>query len=483
MSLYLEYQPPNLSDYFDSFCVTVTPDNRVLPTKKPHRVFHKKKDISPKLLDSRISELSDSSNSRLQSFLAEKLEKKADPLASHLNDKSLKSDDFKVDSTNFQTRTVIPSPMKNTVPPVPTPKKFTRLARHTILCAAGALEKEGYLPEQFYFFTATLPGSSQHACEGLSRFSPYIVNRLKQHLRDKGIYISFNTWEWQQREKVRGSHALNPALHLHLVFAVPSNADYSWLPEYLKQKWFDILDDIKTKGFNLYQVHKVLGGGSYSRDSKCVQEKCCKTIRCEKSPAAYLSKYVGKASAKDLNQIKNYCKQNNLTLYYPSTWWSISKNLRDLISKHTHTFSVRIPCSESQPIWNEITQFLSENSVIQQKKFSPEAYPDYWYQGFYISPDDYDSIVKKLELIFIDYKQYFGVRDNAALPYSPNFDDVLRAWFHLPINRSLRDQFLSSLPFYYKKEAIDFYSPTILHKLRKFYFQNVKPERDFKLSN
>jgi len=46
------------------------------------------------------------------------------------------------------------------LPPLPRAKTFTRRARLRVLDAAGALEKEGYKPSDFWFFTGTLPGGN-----------------------------------------------------------------------------------------------------------------------------------------------------------------------------------------------------------------------------------------------------------------------------------------------------------------------------------
>ncbi len=220
------------------------------------------------------------------------------------------------------------------------------------MSCAGALDKVGYKPEQFWFFTGTLPGSSDTACEALARYSRYAVNRLKQALRDKGLHLTFNTWEWQKRDSVRGKIALTPALHLHLVVVCPPDKDFSFLPDYLREKWFDVLDSISDQYLSVYQIDKKLGGGQYSRTSKSVVDKCCRTIQCEKNPAAYLSKYVGKSSSKESQLIQNQCKANSLSLYYPSSWHLIqtARPLKKRLSQRKLQLSPPFPNLRNLPV-------------------------------------------------------------------------------------------------------------------------------------
>ncbi|KAI9746250.1 MAG: hypothetical protein M1835_002524, partial [Candelina submexicana] len=205
-------------------------------------------------------------------------------------------------------------------PKTPRPKEFTRLARKKILDAGGALEKEGYKPDEFGFATFTLPGSTERGKEMMSVYSREFLNGMKQFLRRRKLYLTINTWEWQQRG----------ALHLHLIY-VCTDPDLMRKLKYLLQEWwFDALDRVSKKsGVDMY----ARGGftKSWNRHSRAVQENCCKIIQCEakpgSSPVAYLSKYVGKAaklpSKKEVTKDKKTSGGNNV--YYPSSWWSVSK--------------------------------------------------------------------------------------------------------------------------------------------------------------
>jgi hypothetical protein len=144
------------------------------------------------------------------------------------------------------------------VPQLPRRKQFTRLARRTILDAAGALEKEGYQPSQFQFFTGTLPGSSPAACEYFARYSRHFLNAMKQGLRRLGLDLTFNCWEWQLRKRAN----LVPALHLHLVVLCEDEELASRLPQILEDMWFRLLIHYSSiSGVDFFEKHDKLGGG------------------------------------------------------------------------------------------------------------------------------------------------------------------------------------------------------------------------------
>jgi hypothetical protein len=203
----------------------------------------------------------------------------------------------------------------NNILPLPRKKIFTRKARETLLDAAGALEKYGIPYDSFYFFTGTLPGSTLEACEAFSRYSRYLLNAFKTYLRKVcGIKYTFNTWEWQLRKKAN----LTPALHLHLVCVCQDEQMGALLPDILKSEWLRLLDAISHKsGVDLYARAEKLGGGRWSRQQIEANEHTCKTIRCSKSPAAYLSKYVGKGCLASDKDFQARFKKGKLALFYP----------------------------------------------------------------------------------------------------------------------------------------------------------------------
>lgn len=464
MSITLDIQPAsnisvktlNSASYFDTHSIVITPDNKIRLTKKPHKPFHRQEN--------------------------------RDPLAYSHNCKNLKNDPYResivsIDSEylvgesfdiEFDGTSFTPLSYKTPVPELPKKKKFTRKARNTMLQAAGALEKEGYKPQQFWMFTGTLPGNSEKACEGISRNSRNIVNRFKQHLRDRGFYLTLNSWEFQKRDKVRGFHRLTPALHLHFVVVVPDCSGYEWLENFLNQKWFDILDDIsKNTPYNLYEIDEKLGGGSKKRDDDDVMKYGAKTVQCNKSPLAYLSKYMSKEASDQQCNIENFTKNRDIPIFYPSSWWSISHGVRDLIKKHTYSLSLRVAPEDSELVFEDIASFLTSLAIQPQSKVIHPDYPDYWCQCFFVPGDIYDDVKNILSGMCDEYKKQSGVLDKDSKQLT--FDDTIVAWMHLPKNKHYLDEFLYYIPAYYRigNASIDFTSSAIKSRLRKYYFSKI----------
>lgn len=362
-----------------------------------------------------------------------------DPLASHPNCKS------------------------SEIPDLPRKKRFTRQGRQTILAAAGALEKDGYKPSDFQFFTGTLPGSSPGACEMMARYSRYIVNSLKQYLRDMGLYCTFNTWEWQKRNKVSGRYLpLTPALHLHMCILCTDDKLSEKLPELLRLKWLDILDSVSAiSAQSLYERDVALGGVPFwTRESDKVIENCCKTVRCEKSPAAYLSKYVGKESLTNQG-FADYCTKNNLQIYYPSSWWSVSNELRTLIQKWSSSYSFRMPFDAAQSFIDEIVDLLSPVCPLILPIFTPEAYPDYSYRNIYITPEIYQEVIVMLDRLFLDFEN-----SSTGFAKLESFAQLAINWLRLPRNWKLLDKFIHSMPFSW--QSLPFDNPHILDRASKW---------------
>jgi|FLYL01.1.fsa_nt_gi hypothetical protein len=347
------------------------------------------------------------------------------------------------------------------LPTLPSKKRFTRRARAKILDAAGALEKEGYAPESFYFFTGTLPGSTDAACKALACNSRNLVNALKQFLRRLGLYFTFNCWEWQKRER----QGLTPALHLHLVVLCEDEDLGARLPDLLKEKWLDLIENTgKLFDVDMYERDARLGGvGFHTRDSQPVQERCCKTIRCEKSPAAYLSKYVGKGSLAGSSSFIEKCHLSSVNLYYPSSWWSISNELRQLIKKHSFNFCLRMRASSAAEVYTQIVDFLRPAFTLELKPFSPEGYPDYLFQNFYIESDLYKEIGQLLGDIFQQLDAV--VWDYTGFATLPNIQEAAVNWLHKDSNYKLLEKFEYSLPFYERRgDGVDWQSKYVLQR-------------------
>lgn len=191
-------------------------------------------------------------------------------------------------------------------------QKFSTYARRTLLRAGGALE-DSHPHNECLFLTLTLPGSTRESMEVLAKYSAYAVQHLKNWLgkRIKGN-LSLYTWEWQKRG----------ALHLHYVVYCPDKQVGEYIEKNLKVQWIRILDAIvKESGVDIYRKSS---GFSWASNKDIVRVDC---QWCEKSVAAYLSKYVSKASKANVSMPKN--------AFCPSRWYGVSRPLLALLREKT----------------------------------------------------------------------------------------------------------------------------------------------------
>ena len=360
----------------------------------------------------------------------------------------------------------------NNILPLPRKKTFTRKARETLLDAAGALEKSGIPYDSFYFFTGTLPGSTLHACETFSRYSRYLLNALKTYLRKVcGIKYTFNTWEWQLRKKAN----LTPALHLHLVCVSQDEHMGALLPDILKSEWLRLLDAISHKsGVDLYARAEKLGGGRWSRQQIEANQHTCKTIRCSKSPAAYLSKYVSKGCLASDKDFQARFKNGKLPLFYPSSWWSISDSLRALIKSHTHHYQFQTnSVSECYDAYHNFSSILEspDFSLCQLilQPFIPPWDSNRMYQNFYAADSEKYSMIIDLASSYDGCKSS-DFSNHYSNHYSqPSFLSQVVDWFKLPKNIYHFNRLLRSVPFYARKGDI-WDNPEVICNAKKIYF-------------
>lgn len=192
--------------------------------------------------------------------------------------------------------------------------RFSTYARRTILRAGGALESE--VPHsECLFLTMTLPGSTNESMGVIAAWSAYIVDRFKSWLskRVKSRYEMY-VWEWQRRG----------ALHLHYVVHCADRVIGEEIRRDLKAQWIRLLDSIsRNSGVDVY----ARGFGFSHKNNKDVVRVDAQW--CEKSVAAYLSKYVSKESKKNRDRVNSR--------YYPSRWYGVSRPLLQLLRKLTIT--------------------------------------------------------------------------------------------------------------------------------------------------
>jgi len=373
----------------------------------------------------------------------------------------------KLQTVSTQPSSEVSEAATNNILPLPRKKIFTRKARETLLDAAGALEKYGIPYDSFYFFTGTLPGSTLEACEAFSRYSRYLLNALKTYLRKVcGIKYTFNTWEWQLRKKAN----LTPALHLHLVCVCQDEQMGALLPDILKSEWLRLLDAISHKsGVDLYARAEKLGGGRWSRQQIEANEHTCKTIRCSKSPAAYLSKYVGKGCLASDKDFQARFKKGKLALFYPSSWWSISDSLRDLIKSYTHHYQFQATSvSECYDAYHNFSSILEspDFSLCQLilQPFIPLWDSNRMYQNFYAADSEKYFMI-------IDLASSYDGRESVFPNHcsQPSCLSQVIDWFKLPENIYHFSRLLRSVPFYARKGDI-WDNPEVIRNAKKIYF-------------
>lgn len=217
-------------------------------------------------------------------------------------------------------------------------QKFSRYGRNQILRAGGALQKK-VGKEKCLFLTLTHPGSTKVSMEALSKYSGMAVKLfqgwLSRHITNK---LSIYTWEWQKRG----------ALHLHFVVACEDIDRGEWIKANLKSEWIRILDRIaEESGVDVYAKNM---GFSWVNNKQIVRVDA---QWCEKDVAAYLSKYVSKATAN--NKIltdRHFC---------PSRWYGVSRPLLQALREMT--FSISLDSMRERDAWEGYEDCLS---VLQQ---------------------------------------------------------------------------------------------------------------------
>lgn len=201
--------------------------------------------------------------------------------------------------------------------------KFSTYGRRQILRAGGALEQVASY-QDVLFLTVTLPGSTQQSFQAIAEWSGFAVQRLKAWLcyRVKDN-LSMYVWEWQKRG----------ALHLHYVLHCPDRRVGEYVCTNLRAEWCRILDSISLlSGVDLYKRNQ---GFSWSSDKDLVRVDA---QWCEKSVAAYLSKYVSKGNG-SMKGVRGW-------RFAPSRWYGVSRPLLALLremSKKTVLTSLSNP--------------------------------------------------------------------------------------------------------------------------------------------
>jgi hypothetical protein len=203
------------------------------------------------------------------------------------------------------------------------PKKFRSFARDSISEACCVLDRL-YARENLRFVTLTLPGSRFECLDVLSRYSGFLINRLRQVFRDSGIE-SHDCFVWELQK--RG------ALHLHWVIG-SSDPSFKFLnpadvlSHRLKDKWYELLLEIGDIE-NIDMFARKGFGGSHKDNPTAWQWKI-EEIR--KSVQRYLSKYTSKGFNQNSGKTQSYTKIQ--ARFSPSRWWGQSRNLLKEVRKY-----------------------------------------------------------------------------------------------------------------------------------------------------
>ena len=189
------------------------------------------------------------------------------------------------------------------------PTVFGRSARHQILEAGALFDATCGETHRGYFVTFTLPGSTPEAYDAVSRWSGYLSNIVLQGVRRHcPEALWFYVWELQKRGE----------LHMHLFLGLPVGSDSELLSDRLRAGWYRALESIGDKESICLFSH---GRGEFCTVSEFWQYDFQVVT---KSPAAYISKYVGKGANAPAYGSE---METNGVRYYPHRWWGMSRAL------------------------------------------------------------------------------------------------------------------------------------------------------------
>lgn len=236
------------------------------------------------------------------------------------------------------------------------PTAFTRSARHTLLEGGQVFENLYSLTHTGYFVTFTLPGSSLEAYDAISRWSGYLANRVLQCVRDNcPDAIWFYCWELQKRG----------ALHLHLFLGLLREQSCVHVEQLLRDVWYRCLQDIQDADAVDMFKHK---DGDYCTISAYWQFDFQQV---EKSPAAYLSKYVGKHAEApgDRSSV-----ERSVGKFYPQRWWGMCRVLRWKIDEARFKINVdSLPHDVINQVVDEFAKELSLGEPVATQEYSSEV--------------------------------------------------------------------------------------------------------------
>lgn len=224
--------------------------------------------------------------------------------------------------------------------------RFGVRAKRAILRAGGALDSIAP-PGDLLFLTFTLPGSSEQAMRCIAEWSGYLVNTLNvwinYHVERK---LQFYVWEFQKRG----------ALHLHWCAYAPDGVSPGEWESRARAEWYRALQAVSAKsGVDIFERR---GGGTWKNSINKLQVR---VVRCKKSVAAYLSKYMGKG----LNSRSFAVRSNGQNgLYFPSRWWGQSRQMKGLVDSLSFTsMKESLSLKRAKRVYEELLSIIESGSL------------------------------------------------------------------------------------------------------------------------
>lgn len=187
--------------------------------------------------------------------------------------------------------------------------ELSRYGRRRILRAGSCFSQdEGSVR---LLLTGTLPGSTRESLRALAGYSSYVTHRLCAWLtyRQRSAKWMY-TWEYQKRG----------ALHLHLVVEL-SEENAQYVEEHFKDEWNRLLNRIGSmSGVDMFRKT-----ATYRHTQDKTQAD---TLRCDREPARYISKYISKQNTKAFG----------VNRFPPKQWYQISRSLLRELEERTEVY-------------------------------------------------------------------------------------------------------------------------------------------------
>lgn len=261
--------------------------------------------------------------------------------------------------------------------------KFTRLARQRILSGGTIVKRASTSPSDSTFVTLTVPGNTEGVGDSIARWATYLANRALQAIRDskrRGNPCEyFYCWEYQKRG----------VLHMHLVIFSPKPGISFSVGNAVVERWFGALKSLQDKGVDAFSRR----GGR-----ECVLPKYWQADvqPCQKSVAAYVSKYVTKQQAQGSRVSAD--SPHGKVCFSPGRFWGMSRNLVQSVRRFSSKAVVRGLTEDdcSSLVARIVDKLLNSKGLVQEYHYSFDVDCGERHIGsgfrylFYLADESYD---------------------------------------------------------------------------------------------